>query len=904
VKYLKRDQLQAIKVPLAYFFLGSLWIVISHQVFFRFFLDSFSLLKLLVTWNSLLLVFVTTGLIYWFIQSRNRSRNLLYYLLKATNDPIFFKDKNGRYILVNQATANLIGKSSSEIIGQTDSQLLETKQASLFPDLPQNVIQSGESYQLEQTLVNNDIPITYWVTQFPRFNQRGNIIGVIGVAQNITQQKQLQEQLNASHQQIETIDTITTDAIASVTLENFLNQLLHQLRQTLQADSAMIFMEQYNELTMAAQVGDESLHESSSLNQEIARLIFNRQKCPSGRDHQPENWFSRYAVQSPYQSYILGIPLLWQNQLVGILQLQWNRSYQLTAQQQHLLEVVAVQLTITILNVRLDQQTEQLKQRLQLQFQSSPLACILQDSQGRITDWNATAEQLFGYAESEVLGETVLDVIVPHTKRGDVQDMTNRLLAGESKVDGITDTVTKSGTVLTCQWQQTLFRNNGQVMGILSMINDLTEQMELQQQLQNAAYYDPLTELPIRRYVKQQINRLLEKGDPVSQFALFHFDITAFETIQYSFGDDFANDFLMAIVQRLTSQLPQRTLLARIGIDEFAILSEQVATFQQAQYWIQRLQQWFRSPVNLGEDRIFTNLNVGLVLSSQLSGSAEAFLQAADTAMQQARFSPSETYAVFDPNFQQQARDHLRLDREMREALQQEAFQLYYQPIIDLKTREISGFEALIRWEKEGQWRSPNQFLPVAEQTGLIVALDRWVLDQACWQMQQWQSLFSNLSCYLTVNISALNLMETNFVNSVIRTLNTTSLAPQKLILEITDTALINHPEQLNRIIQQLRNKGIQFCWDNWGMGYGSVNALHSLRWDKIKIHQDLISHLETDSKSYHLIASLIQFAQKFDITVIAKGVETQQQLQKLQQLGCHQGQGFLLGKPLPSKNR
>jgi len=344
-----------------------------------------------------------------------------------------------------------------------------------------------------------------------------------------------------------------------------------------------------------------------------------------------------------------------------------------------------------------------------------------------------------------------------------------------------TSNLTKSGNIIICEWYDTVLKDNdGEVIGFLSIVQDITERVEVEKQLTQYAYYDALTNLPTTKFLEQRLSELLETKDRGPQFALFNLDIVEFKTVKYSFGPNFAEQLLVAITQRLTNQLPPNTLLARIGTDEFAILFEAINTFEQAQQWMEQIQQWFDHPFQLNHQTFYSKINLGLVLSSQCRGSSQDLLQAADTAMHQAKFSNTKNAAVFDPNLQESAIARVKLDSEMRQALQQRAFQVHYQPIVNFETQQISGFEALLRWPKEQErWVSPGQFIPVAEETGFIVALDRWILRQACWQMQQWWSSWGNrLPLWISVNVSAVNLIHPHFLETIDGILQETGLAP------------------------------------------------------------------------------------------------------------------------------
>ncbi len=899
VKHLNKNQLSSKTIISIYIVWSFLWLFLFDEALLFFFQENATLFKQQGWLKELFFILISSGLLYWLIQrSRDRNSTLREEIVEGTTEPIFIKDCESRYLFLNQAAANEIGKSISEIFNQTDHNLFGAEQAETLQQTDQEVIKSKCNKIIEETITINGQSNTYLTNKFPRFNRNGNVIGIIGIAHNITNWKTQQQQCQ---QQLNTIQTITSKAITIFPFEDLMQELLEQLIKILEADLAMIFLQNDQELSLAAQIGDSNLNNSDifPVNQEIARFIFNTQQGITS-DHQ----LRTYSIQSPYQRYIIGIPLKGKTEAVGVLQLQWQDSYTLTPQQMQFLEITAQYLTLTLINSYLQRQNEKLQQRLQLQWEHSPLAYIIEDIQGNINDWNPAAEQIFGYTKAEVLGKSTFDLMVPDNQKAEMEQVLNRLVKGDMTANGRTKNRTKSGELITCQWHNIPIRDkNGKVIEILSLVENITEQVKLEEQSRQDAYYDPLTELPIRRYLKEQVTRLLETKQGITSFALFHIDLVDFKTIKYSLGHQLAEELLIAISERFTANLPARSVIARIGIDEFAVLLEQVETLEQATYWVKQIQHWLQSPLQLEEHRIFAKVNLGLVLSSQLSDSAEALLQAADTAMHQARLSTTENYVVFDPKMQQQALERLQLDSDMRDALEQGTFKVYYQPIVNLNTRQINGFEALIRWNKQGEWVPPDKFISVAEQTGFIIALDQWMLHEACSQMQQWHTSFPNSSnLFITVNLSAVDLIQPNFVNAVLRILQVTKLAPQHLKLEITETSLIEHPQSVNVILQQLRDHGIQLCIDDFGIGYSSLNYLREFPFDVMKVDRSFVSNLDRDRKSYNLIQTLILLANNLNMSLIAEGIETEKQLKQLKKLGCEQGQGFLFGKPLPSK--
>jgi diguanylate cyclase (GGDEF)-like protein len=384
-----------------------------------------------------------------------------------------------------------------------------------------------------------------------------------------------------------------------------------------------------------------------------------------------------------------------------------------------------------------------------------------------------------------------------------------------------------------------------------------------------------------------------------SPFALLHLDLVRFKVVKYSLGHQLAEQLLLTAIERLQACLPREIMLARIGTDEFAIVIEHVRNLDEAIQFTETIQQEFAFPFDLGNHSVFVKIKAGLVWSATCQ-TPEELLQAADIAMHQSRQSKGTNYAVFEPAMQAEAVRRLQLDSDMHRALEQQEFQLYYQPIVAIDTQQLVGFEALIRWQQRHEWISPAAFIPLAEETGFIISLGEWILRQACWQMQQWcRNLAIAPSDYVTVNVSAVQLMQPGFVESVDRILSQTQLPPQQLKLEVTETAVMENARQVSRVLEQLQERQIGLCIDDFGTGYSSLSYLHAFPFDTLKIDRSFVSNLDENSKSFELIHTIVLLARNLEMDIVAEGVETVEQLRQLEKFGCDRAQGYLFSRPL-----
>ena len=450
--------------------------------------------------------------------------------------------------------------------------------------------------------------------------------------------------------------------------------------------------------------------------------------------------------------------------------------------------------------------------------------------------------------------------------------------------------------------QQTIHQLNAQLE---ERVQERTRQLEIaNSQLSEMAFCDLLTQLPNRALLTKCLQEAMSQQqiNPENQFAVLYLDCDRFKIVNDSLGHQAGDELLIAISHRLKSVLRQEDLLARIGGDEFVVLLTNLAEPHAATQVAERILNSFISSIRLRERDVFISFSIGIVLEHSTYCDTEELLRDADTAMYQAKASGKDQYQIFESSMYQTVCHRLQLETDLRKAIQHNEFVLHYQPIVELETETIVGVEALIRWHHPTKGLiSPDQFVPIAEETGFILKLGRWALKEACHQLCYWQrQQIVNSSFSISVNVSAYQFAQPDFIKQIDEILEETQLDPQCLKLEVTETVIIQNLASAADVICRLHERLIQLSIDDFGTGYSSLSYLHSFPVDNLKIDQSFIHRLHQEKTNLGLLTAIVQIAKTMEMDLIAEGIETSEQLIQLKLLGCQFGQGYLFSKPVP----
>ncbi|NET11043.1 MAG: EAL domain-containing protein, partial [Symploca sp. SIO2B6] len=441
--------------------------------------------------------------------------------------------------------------------------------------------------------------------------------------------------------------------------------------------------------------------------------------------------------------------------------------------------------------------------------------------------------------------------------------------------------------------------------GYVGTITDISDRKQVEQQLIHNALHDTLTNLPNRKFLMQRLEQAIEniRADSSLNFAVLFLDLDRFKIINDSLGHLIGDEVLLTVAQLLQSLVQAEHMAARLGGDEFVVLIENLHNEQDAIRMAENILVAMDTPLEVNNREIFLSASIGVVWGTQDYFNASDLIRDADIAMYQAKAWGRNRYVLFDSTMHARAVNRLDLDNDLHKALENQEFRVVYQPIIELNSLQILGFESLIRWHHPTRgFVSPNEFIPLAEETGLIVELDRWVLYEACRQLVQWQQNFPQArSLKMSVNLSVQDLRrDTVLVDDISQIIALTGLDYRHLNLEITEGMVIDDITRTIDILAQLQAKKIHISIDDFGTGYSSLSYLHRLPANTLKIDRSFVSHSQEGDKNDQIVETIVALSQQLGLTVNAEGIETHQQLSWLQTLGCDMGQGYLFSKPLP----
>ncbi|MEB3311453.1 MAG: EAL domain-containing protein [Snowella sp.] len=792
---------------------------------------------------------------------------------------IFDREKvENRVLYVSPAYEKIFGQSCEDFYNNPAVWL-----NAVHPDDRDRVIQAyliGKKqgiFNEEYRIIRPDGEIRWiWGRCFPIRNMAGEIYRTGNITEDITERKQAERELEQQENFLRTvIDTSQNRIFVNDQAGNYL------LANQASAQYYQLPVEDLLSKTLTDLELPETLDTIQQINETVIRCD-REQIIPAEKTINPsgeENWW------------------------------QWQK-YPITVPRENIRAVLSVGINITEqkqTEERLKESEQRLRESeslLSAMFEGSAVGIVVVDTNGYFIRANTAYQKMVGYSSQELKTKNFLE-LTPLDYQTKNWNLFQSVIQGKQASFQIEKPYyRRDGSSLWVRVTASKIASEPNKPTLLvEVIEDISAQKQAQELIHHNALHDPLTNLPNRTLLMERIELALKRAKRVKNynFALLFLDLDRFKIINDSLGHLVGDQLLIHVANKLKSYLRETDLVARLGGDEFVILLEDIANTKQASQVAERILNDCQLPFMVGDYEMSINTSIGLVVASQDYEKASDLLRDADIAMYKAKIPGGNNYRIFDNQMHIQALSRLNLETSLRKALDRDEFVVYYQPIMDIVSDRLVGFEALIRWQHpERGLLSPNHFMPIAEETGLVIGIDCWVIESACQQIAQWKDHFScRFPLKVSLNLSAHHLQKTSLIQDIDTILNCTGLTGEAITLEITESMLIENINKSIQILEQLKARNIQISIDDFGTGYSSLNYLHRLPADNLKIDRSFVSQMQEGNRNYQVVSTIIALSNQLGLAVVGEGIETYQQLQWLKQLGCEFGQGYLFSKPL-----
>lgn len=532
-------------------------------------------------------------------------------------------------------------------------------------------------------------------------------------------------------------------------------------------------------------------------------------------------------------------------------------------------------------------------------------------------DWNMKSEEMYfsprwksmlGYEEDQI--GNAPDEWFDRVHPDDIDELKLEL---ESHLKGVTPHFEHEHRILhgnsTYRWMLTrglaVRDASGEPVRMSGSQTDITERKRAEERLLHDAFHDSLTGLPNRALFVDRLEQACRRVKRYKeyQFAVLHMDVDQFKNINESLGHEIGDRLLITMAEKIQSLIRPVDTLARFSADEFVLLLDSIEDIGDVTGTIEKIQGELSRPIPLKDQEVFASVSIGIAMSSPGYERSETYLRDAHSAMHKAKSQGRGRYATFDPETHRKATARLKLENDLRRAVERGEFEVYYQPIVDLAIDRTTSLEALIRWRHPQRGiLLPRDFIGIAEDSGLIVPMDRFVFRKACADLKEWKAAFADLDLRISVNLSSVQIAREDFVRFVSDMLDESDIDPDRLCFELTESMIIENVNQARSTLFQLQELGVHLHIDDFGTGYSSLSYLNHFPIDLLKIDRSFIGQMMTNRDQAKIVQSIISLAHSLDMHALAEGVENENLLPQLKELKCNYAQGFYFSKPVDSK--
>ena len=542
------------------------------------------------------------------------------------------------------------------------------------------------------------------------------------------------------------------------------------------------------------------------------------------------------------------------------------------------------------------------EQKLRLHAHQAPLAFIEWDVSFRVVEWNPAAERIFGYSRQEALGRQAASLIAAERSCDAIATLWKRLLIDKHSAQVTIENRTKGERNIVCEWYYTpLVDAQGRVLSVMTLAQDVTANRQAQERLNYLAYHDDLTGLPNRSLYNDRLSQAMIEARRQGRYVgVMLLDIDHFKMVNDTVGHEAGDELLRDIGKRLSVCVRESDTVARFGGDEFGMVLADMADPRDAIFVAQKMLDSFAPPFFVGGRELFVGPSIGITIYPVDSDDLDALVKNADAAMYHAKAQGRNNFQFYSAELTARAQSRLDMETSLRRALERREFLLHYQPKFSLETGEMTGVEALIRWQHpELGMVSPQDFIGIAEESGLILPIGEWVLRAACEQVKRWHDEGLG-QVRLAVNLSTKQFRHSRLKETLAGVLAETGFDPRYLEFEITESVLMDSSAAVSEVLADLKAMGISISVDDFGTGYSSLSYLKRFPIDALKIDRSFVRDVPADHDDAAIVRAIIAMSHSLRMKVIAEGVETEEQQQFLRAEGCDEIQGFFSGRPVP----
>jgi diguanylate cyclase (GGDEF)-like protein/PAS domain S-box-containing protein len=840
-------------------------------------------------------------------------------MIERSADAIVLFDATLQRTYVSPSTANVVGYTPEEYRDLRGEDLFHPDDndriSALFLDV---AARPGASATTRARVRHKDGVWRWIVVTYTNLLDEPDVRAIVANYRDITEREVADRQSRRQHAYLEALHDVSLALMQRLDVADVLNTIVRRAGELLETVHGFVALVSEDGALLEFVIGSGVYDAAGTMVVEpgegIAGVVWQTGEPVTIADY--ACWPLRRTGPStdPIHAAV-GVPLVSHDRVVGVLSLAYTeigRTFDATAIET--LGRFAQLASIALDNARLhDAAQVEIRERREAEealrgsearyrqmFENHQAVQLLIDpATGTIVDANPAACTFYGYAREELRGKPI----------GEINSCTAPELAEAIRSASAGEGVTflfqhrlASGDVRDVEVRSGPIESGGRQL-LFSIVHDITERKQAEEQLLHHALHDALTRLPNRALFMDRLHHAIARArrHPDDHFAVLFVDFDRFKNVNDSFGHLEGDRLLQEVGRRIGAALDPTATVARLGGDEFAILVEEIAGVADATRAAERVQAAFASPVVIRGQKIFTTASIGIAVSQPTYRRPEEMLRDADTAMYRAKAQGRAQSVVFDRTMHAKVVARLQLENDLRRAIAREEFQVHYQPIVALATGETVGFEALLRWEHPSLgFVTPGEFVPLAEETGLIVALDRWILRRSCEELRRWQTVApQSSSLAISVNISGKHLVQPDFLEALTAIIAETGIAPSYLTLELTESALVEHAEAASAVLGDLRALGVHVALDDFGMGYSSLNYLRRFPVETLKIDRSFVGARNGMLENAEIVRAIIGLAHTLGIGVVAEGVETETQRAMLAGFDCDAAQGYYFSPPL-----